>query len=286
MRALTLIFLMSISSSGFAQATFNGAISGALGGAGRAGLSGSEAAILNPATLPFIKNYDFMALYKDGTLGPGRHSQALGLGMVDNSEEAAFPGAAHYFRTRESGRGPVPMNGELWHAAGAYLVTDQISIGVSVYRWQHKANAYPAYTQWNGALGAVWLVNPNISLAYVFENPAQPGSEVPVGLREDMRHSLGSFFRFSDIAIMRFDISRQERNNPDKRMIYMLGLETATSEFFAFRAGYKLDDMRNQRTWGMGLAFNGPRLRVDYSMERDMNQASGALHSVDLRVPF
>lgn len=276
---------MTISSFAFAQ-PFNGALSGAMGGTGRAGLPSSEGSLLNPATIPLLKGYDLMAHYRDGDLGPGTHRQAIGLGMVDSSEEAAFPGAAHFVRTRESGRTLTPVNGELWHAAGAYLINDQLSVGVSVYRWQHRANAFPTYTQWNGALGALWLVNENISLAYVLENPAQPGSDIPAGLREDLRHAVGSFFRFSDVAVFRADISRQERHNPDRRMIYMFGLESATSEFFVFRAGYKLDDMRNQRSWSGGVAFNGPRLRVDYAFQRDMNQSSGALHSVDLRLPF
>lgn len=276
---------MTISSFAFAQ-PFNGALSGAMGGTGRAGLPSSEGSFLNPATIPLLKGYDLMAHYRDGDLGPGTHRQAIGLGMVDSSEEAAFPGAAHFVRTRESGRTLTPVNGELWHAAGAYLINDQLSVGVSVYRWQHSANAFPTYTQWNGALGALWLVNENVSLAYVLENPAQPGSDIPAGLREDLRHAVGSFFRFSDVAVFRADISRQERHNPDHRMIYMFGLESATSEFFVFRAGYKLDDMRNQRSWSGGVAFNGPRLRVDYAFQRDMNQSSGALHSVDLRLPF
>ncbi|MGE3759600.1 MAG: hypothetical protein AB7H97_17675 [Pseudobdellovibrionaceae bacterium] len=284
MRAFILLF-MSFPSFAFAQ-PFTGALSSAMGGTGRAGLSSSEGSFLNPASIPLIKGYDFMAHYRDGDLGPGTHKQAIGLGMVDSTEDTAFPGAAHFVRTRESGRSPTPVSGELWHGAGAVLINDQLSVGVSVYRWQHRANNFPTYTQWNGALGVLWLVDPNISLAYVFENPAQAGSEVPTALREDMRQSVGSFFRFSEVAIARFDLSRQERNNPDGRMIYMFGLESATSEFFVVRAGYRLDDMRNQRSWSGGVAFNGPRLRLDYAFERDMNQSSGALHSVDLRIPF
>jgi hypothetical protein len=284
MRAFAILFFI-FSSSAFAQ-SYNGALSSAMGGTGRAGISSSEGALLNPASIPLIKGYDFTAFYRDGDLGPGRHRQGIGLGMLDNSDDAAFPGSIHYVRTRESGRSLTPMNGELWHAAGAYLINDQLSVGMSVYRWQHTANRFPTYTQWNGSLGVLYLLNENISLAYVFENPAGASSDVPKDLREDMRQSLGSFFRFADIAIARFDLSRQERNNPDGRMIYMFGLESATSEYMVFRAGYKLDDMRNQRTWSAGFAFNGPRLRVDYAFERDMNQASGALHSVDLRMPF
>lgn len=284
MRAFILI-LMTFSSFAFAQ-PFNGALSSAMGGTGRAGIPSSEGSFLNPATIPLIKGYDAMIHYRDGDLGPGTHRQALGIGMVDSSEDAAFPGAAHFVRTRETGRTATPVNGELWHAAGAYLINNQFSIGASVYRWQHRANNFPTYVQWNGALGFLWLVNNDFSLAYVLENPAQPGSDVPAALREELRQSIGTFFRFSDVAIARMDISRQERNNPDGRMIYMFGLESATSEFFVFRAGYKLDDMRNQRSWSGGIAFNGPRLRVDYAFERDMNQSSGALHSVDFRIPF
>ncbi len=284
MKAYLFIFLFCTSSA-FAQ-VYHGPISSSMGGTGRAGIGGGEGAFLNPAVIPLIKNYDFTATFRDGEVGAGQHRQGWGIGAVDNSEDVLFPGAAHFVRTRETGRASAPSNGEIWHAAGAYLLNDQFSIGVSVYRLHHKVKPYPAYVQWNGSLGMVYLLNENFSVAYVLDNLAKPGSEIPLGLREDMRHSLGTFARFAEMAILRFDLSRLEKNNPDHKMIYMFGLESATSEFMVFRAGYNLDDIHNRRVWSAGFAFNGPRLRVDYSFEKAVEDSSGALHSVDLKVPF
>lgn len=286
MRAYIIVLIsLLFANPAFAQ-IFNGPISSAMGGTGRAGIGSSEGAFLNPAVIPLIKSYEFVGMFRDGAVSDGQHRQGWMIGAVDNSDGVLFPGAGHYGRTRESGRAGSAADGEIWHAAGAYLLNDQFSIGASAYRLRQKISAAPEYVQWNGSLGMVYLLTEDFAAAYVLDNLAKPGSDVPPGLREDMRQSIGLFGRVSQLAILRFDLTRQEKHNPDQRMIYMLGLESATSEFMVFRAGYRLDDMRNQRVWSAGFAFNGPRLRLDYSFEKALEQSSGALHSVDLRVPF
>lgn len=265
---------------------FRGPISSAMGGAGRAGLPSSEGALLNPAVLPLITNYEFIGFYRDGYIGPGEHRQGWMVGVVDNSEGVYFPGAAHYGKIRDTGRTHAGVHGEIWHAAGAYLWRNKISFGASAYRLQYNSKGDRDHTQWNGSLGVVGIVHENLSFAFVFDNLARPGSEVPLGLREDPKHSVGFFGRLSDLLTVRGDLLREMEFNPDGRLTYMVGLESVTSEFFVARLGYRLDDLRNRRVWTAGFAFNGPRLKVDYAIEKPQEGTSGALHSVDLRVPF
>ncbi len=257
-----------------------------MGGTGRAGINSSEGAFLNPAVIPLIKNYEFIGFFRDGDIGQGQHRQGWALGVVDNSEDVFFPGAAHYGRIRDTGRSPAGINGEIWHVAGAFLYKDILSFGASAYRVQYKSKGDRAYTQWNGSLGVVALVNDLISVAYVYDNVARPGSATPVALREDPKHSLGFFGRVGDLMSFRADLTREMEFNPDGRLTYMAGVETKTSDWFMFRLGYRLDDLRQQRVATAGLGFNGPRLKVDYAIEKNLEGTSGALHSVDLRIPF
>jgi hypothetical protein len=288
MRASLFIFLICFNAR---AEFFKGPVSSALGGTGRAGLSSSEGAFLNPAVIPLIKNYEFIGFYRDGEIAEGQHRQGWAVGVVDNSEDVLFPGAAHYGKIRDTGRSPAGVNGkgvngEIWHAAGAYLFHDRLSLGFSAYRLQYKSKGDRSYTQWSGSLGLVALVNDLISVAYVYDNVARPGSETPLGLREDPKHSIGFFGRIADLMTVRADIQREVEFNPDGRMAYMVGIETITSEWFLARFGYRLDDLRNQRFATAGFGFNGPRLKVDYAFEKNIEGSSGALHSVDLRVPF
>jgi len=276
------LFMTQNSSAEF----FRGPISSAMGGTGRAGLSSSEGALLNPAIIPLIKNYEFIAFYRDGYVGPGEHRQGWMVGAVDNSEGVLFPGAGHYGKIRDTGRSVAGVNGEIWHAAGAYLFDDRLSIGASAYRLHYASKGHPSYTQWNGSLGMVALLTQDMSVAYVFDNIGRPASKTPLGLREDPKHSLGVFARVAQLMSMRFDLQRESEFNPKGRLTYMTGLESLTSEFFVIRLGYRLDDLRGIRVATGGFGFNGPRLKMDYSVEKNLEGTSGALHSVDLRVPF
>lgn len=283
MRALIILLLMSFNAR---AEFFKGPVSSALGGTGRAGISSSEGAFLNPAVIPLVKNYEFIAFYRDGDLGEGQHRQGWAVGAVDNSEDVFFPGAAHYGKIRDTGRADRPMNGEIWHMAGAYLFADRLSVGFSAYRLNYTSKGDRPYEQWNGSLGMVALVNELISVAYVYDNIARPGSATPIGLREDPKHSVGLFARAGEIMTLRADAQRETAFNPDGRWTYMFGLESVTSEFFVVRLGYRLDDLRSQRFATGGFSFNGPRLKIDYALEKNIEGTSGALHSVDLRVPF
>lgn len=266
MRLTSLIFVFSlISIHNLASANFfRGPISSAMGGAGRAGISSSEGAFLNPAVIPLVRNYEFILFYRDGYLDEGQHRQGLMVGAVDNSEGVFFPGAGHYGKIRDTGRSVGGAEGEIWHLAGAYLFSDRLSVGFSAYRLLFD-DPIKEYVQWNASLGTVILVNDFISVAYVLDNLGKPGSEVPRGMRQDMRQSIGIFGRVEDILGARFDIEREERFNEDKKMTYMAGIESLMSEFFVIRLGYRAEELADQRFWTAGFGFNGPRLKMDYS---------------------
>jgi hypothetical protein len=281
---LTYLHLSAANASGY----FTGPISSAMGGTGRAGINSAEGSFLNPATIPLIKNYEAIAYYRDGYIGERQHRQTLALGAADNSEGVLFPGALHYLRTRDTGRSGDPANGEIWHASGAYLITDRLSVGATVFHSVYGIDGLPEYKQWGASLGAIVLIHDELSFAYVLENIGKPGSDMPVALREDLTHAIGSFWRFATLATLRLDVTRIQNDdlNPDGKMTYMAGVESAFSEFGVFRVGFRREELTDLKIWTAGMGFNGPRLRFDYAMEKNEEGTSGALHSVDMRIPF
>ena len=280
-----LIAIFSFSTALQAAEFFRGASSSAMGQTGRAGIDSIEAAFLNPAILPRIKNTAMNAYYRDGSLLDAQHTTSMGLGVFDNTEDVYFPGGFHYLRLRETGVAAQPTAGEAWHGAVGYALSDRLSVGLSAYRLSHQVGS-DRFVQWNGALGLLLEVTPEILLAYVLDNPAHPGSEIPPRLREETLHSIGFLGSIMDVAKFRADISSQERDNPERKMVYRMGLETQNHEFFIVRVGFKRDQLHDQSLWSAGFCFNGPRLKVDYALEKNPEGASGALHSVDLRLPF
>jgi hypothetical protein len=286
MRALIYSVFILASFMTNAEPLFYGPVSAAMGGTGRAGISSSEGAFINPATIPLIKTYELIGYYRDGYLDDGVHRQGWAVGAVDNSEGVLFPGALHYARTRDTGRAGEPADGEIWHVSGAYLLSDRLSVGASAYRVQYDVGNQPHYTQWAGSLGAIVLVNEDLSLAYVIDNIGKPGSDTPPALRQDLQQSVGLFYRFAELATARFDVSKTDKFNPDHKLNWMAGLESAFNEFMVFRIGYRRDELADSRIYTAGIGFNGPRLRFDYTVEKNAENTSGALHSVDLRVPF
>ena len=265
---------------------FRGPVSAAMGGGGRAGINGAESVFVNPSLLPLAKGFEFGAIYRDGDVDAGQHRQGWAVGAVDDSEDAYFPGSLHYVRTRDIGRAAGPAEGEVWHVGAAYLVSNQLSVGASAYRLVYDVKNDREYTQWNGSLGFTYLINNDFAVAYTLDNLAGPGSRVPMGLREDMQQGLGLFYRIAEIATIRGDLVRRERFNPDHDLVYILGLESATSQFVVVRMGVRRDEQADMTFWTAGLGFAGPRLRLNYSFEKNQERVSGALHSVDLQLPF
>ncbi len=265
---------------------FKGPLATSLGGSGRAGLEGIEGVFLNPALVSLIQKPEMIAYYHDGYAAANQHRNAWGLGAVDAGKDVYFPGALNYIRLRDTGRSASAANGEAWHLSIGKNISDRFAIGLSGYRLIYDLEDGRDFTQWNASLGFLLLATEDIGVAYVLNNIAKPGSDVPMGLREDMNQALGVFATVFDMARLRFDVARMERHNPDKKLAYMLGSETMISDYFLFRAGYRRDELADQVIWTAGLGFNGPRLKIDYAFEKNAEGTGGAVHSVDMRVPF
>lgn len=281
----TIIFLLLCGTMARAE-VFNGAISKALAGGGRAGLPGMESVFLNPALVPLVRASELSAYYNDGYVGRGAHRNAYGVGVVDAEKDVYFPGALHYIRTRDTGRAAGAVDGELWHLGFGKNVSEILAVGISAYRIEYEVKDDRSYTQWNGSIGALFLLRENLGLAYVLDNVAKPGSETPAGLREDMKQGIGLFGSVAAMVRLRGDVWRVEKHNPKQKLGYAFSVESMTSQWLLFRVGYRREELADARFYTAGFGFNGPRLRVDYAFEKNAKGTGGAVHSVDLSVPF
>jgi hypothetical protein len=284
MKVLLLVLAFSFS---FAHAQpFVGPLTSSLAGTGRAGIDGAEGGLVNPALIPLLKNYELDSYFRDGSLDNGKSRHAWALGAGDNGPDVLFPGSLHYVKLRDTGRVQNPADGEFIHAAIARMVVPTVSVGISGYRLSYKVVEDREYVQWNYSLGGLWMFSPQMGIGYVINNLAKPSDIVPVGLREDLQQGFGFFTTLGELARMRADVTRNETRNPGQKLAYMVSFESMSGKFALLRIGYRRDEQQDQKVLTAGLGFNGPRLKVDYSFEKQLEGTSGALHSVDLRIPF
>ena len=271
----------------FAQ-VLRGTLSTSLGGTGVAGLSAAEGALLNPALVTIYPGSGADGVFRDGARTDGQHQHGWSVGAVDNSKESLFSGAFHYARTHDLGRVQGSAGGELYHGAFGYRFTNYVALGASAYRLSYKlAEREPRNsTQWNWDLGALVMLTPSLGFGYTLRNLAHASGRVPSALRETLNQTVGFYAGVGEIARIRVDLGRRETQNDDHRLIYMAGLETRMRDLFVLRFGYRHDEAGEGRIASAGLGLDGPKLKIDYGVEKATEGSSGALHSVDMRIPF
>lgn len=265
---------------------FEGPVDAALGGSGRAGLDANEGAYLNPALVSLQPKSEVAGYYRDGDASNLEHRTAWGVSLSENNEDVLFPGQVSYIRTRVAGLTPNPANAEIWYLAAGKLIYKKFAIGLSAYEVNQSVAGQSLSLQFNGAIGGVFLITHDIGIAYVFENPAHASGDIPAALRLSEQQSVGAFYSMPYSARLRLDVIEPLEANPNQRVNLRTSIESAFSEFFVFRFGARWDEVADQRYLTAGLGFNGPMLKLDYGVEKNLAGTGGAVHSVDLRMTF
>ena len=74
---------------------------------------------------------------------------------------------------------------------------------------------------------------------------------------------------------------------PDKKMVYMVGLrEHGQRASFLCSAWAIARTIERDQSYLTAGGLQGPRLKLDYAFEKNLKGTDGALHSVDIRLPF
>lgn len=117
-------------------------------------------------------------------------------------------------------------------------------------------------------------------------NPLQISEDVPLAMRPIIQQSFGANYVAADLIRLTADITRWEKYNPDHKGIIELGAEVRATEYGSIRFGYSIDDIEKRNSVSTGIGFRGPRLRANYAFTKPIKDSDGAMHSVDLRLPF
>jgi len=264
-----------------------GPVAMALGGAGRAASEDGEQFMLNPASIVESSQISSSVFYSDGYNGVNQHDNYFGATLTDNEDDVWLAGAYSYVHRDRTFLNANDLIEDYHQVSAGRWVVKHLALGLNVnYMQSQIANMSNLYVQWNGHVGAFYVPTKELAIGFVAYNILGRDETVPVEIQQSPKLALGVTYIFMPQIRGRIDISQVQVQNPNHDLEYQLGFETRTSEFFLFRAGYDQDDLNQIKYWSVGLAFDGPRIKIDYFFRENFGYGSGGLHGIDIRLPF
>jgi len=283
-------FLLCISglnhSLNFARAQYiTGPTSMSLGGAGVAGLSSADSVFINPASVSRSTSFEVDLLYQDGYIQNTDHKSLFGFLVADNSEGVLFPGAIGYITGSRLYSGYFSQD-QMWHITIGRRVTQYLRLGFNFIYLDSEISGFKNFKQLTGSVGAIYDFNNQLSLGFSAEHLGEVDDEIPVPLKLAPHLRIGVRYQPLELFSFYLDSSRRQSENPEDKGALHFGIESLTNAFTVLRVGMRWDDYLGYNYFTGGLGFDGPRLKINYSLQKAIKGPDGALHGVDFRVSF
>ncbi len=280
------ILCLLLSNSAIAQ-SFIGPQTSGMGGAGRAAVSPSESAFLNPASVPFFKEYFATGFFSQSEHPQSGETQQYGALLSDGFADRLFQGALGYVQT-DLKPGVGDASSQDIHVAIGGFVYPNVSFGLQAHRYLFKATGVAETTQFNGGAGLIYAYSKSLMFGIVASDMLTAKDSIPLVARLNKTVAVGTTYMYDKRFSVRVDAVRPTDQNPDKETDLMTGFETEAMEYLAFRSGFRWNQAigPERRVFTAGLGFKGPKLRADYGFEKDTKVAGGIRHSFDLWMSF
>ncbi|OFZ16314.1 MAG: hypothetical protein A2Z20_07630 [Bdellovibrionales bacterium RBG_16_40_8] len=288
LRVLSFVVFFSltyISASSYAQ-YLTGPVASGLGGAGRAAVDEGELILLNPAAVVHATAFSSAIFYEDGYLDKNTHDRATGVNLVDNSEGLFISGGYTYINRRRT-FDQIATREENYHQVSlGKFVAKHFSVGAAITYLDSNIIGGRSFDQLDYSLAVHYNPDPDTGFGLVVYNLAAHNKNIQAEILNRNVISLGVHYMYMPQFRFRFDLSKQTEENPDKKFRYQMGLESHVSKFLTTRIGYDSNNLADRRAYTLGLCFDGPRLKADYFYSKNIDYNGGAMHGVDLRLPF
>lgn len=277
MRLLTAIFIIQIlcfkAYSGLnpvPSSVSTGAISSAMGGAGRAAVAPGDVSTLNPGTLAHLRGYFFYTQYL-----PGESY----IGISDNTYETAIPSAVYYQQIKEN---------KDFVLSFAEKVNKKLSVGISAHYYQiMDPEILKSKNLMNLDLGLSYTPRVNMGFGMVFYDLANsPGIFSDNNLK--IFPKLGFGYHYMYRAFFRFRVDYLSGNSYKFNEGHlMFGFEDYLNRWTAFRIGYSKPFISSEsEIITAGLGFDLPKFKINYAYASETKDQPEIRHSVDFMVPF
>lgn len=287
-KKISLFVVLSLtyfSSYSYAQ-YLTGPVASSLGGAGRAAVDDGEQALLNPALVVHGSPFTSELIYMDGYADKNEHDNIKAIGFTDNTDEI-FASGGYFFAQRRRTFDKKNTAEENYHqfSLGGFIV-DHFAVGLAITYLDTDVVGGPSYNQWDGNLGFHYNPKPDLGFGLVVYNILNRDDRVPDYLQNQDSIFVASHYLLPEILRLRVDLGQQLSENPNNKMQFQVGAESKVGGFLITRLGFEKDELLRRDLYSIGFGFDGPRMKLDYVYRHNQDYSDGAMHGVDLRLPF
>lgn len=279
------IFITHISHFGHAQFV-TGPVSMGAGSAGRAANDEGEQVFLNPALVSHAKGFALGYFYVDGYSAKDEHDKWVGVTVIDNTDDVLVPGGFTYVQRKRTFVGQRPVSERFFQLSLSSPILSGLTAGLAAHHLSQDVDQTDKYKHWNTDVGLHYNPTPDLGLAFVGYNLLDGDRDAPRFYRPLTKLAVGANYIFMPRFRGRLDVSRAIEANPKDRYKVQAGIESLLDAFLVFRVGYEEDGLLNRSHLSLGLGLAGPRVQMDYSFKKNLDNSRGALHGVDFRLPF
>jgi hypothetical protein len=259
---------------------FAGPITQAQGGGGRAALSSTEGPSLNPASVAHFKAFTLSGYYSYGDLAQNTPQRTISGVLVDNNSESIVPAALTYSNRKIGIPGSTSQNTESnWEFSVAKFLFPQFSMGLTARYFISTPVSGSEESLVNSTVGFLWTPWQSLGIglvSYNFVNNHKLGVVDP-------STGLGINYIFADIVRVKLDTVLAGRSNPKGLLDTSMGFEFILANEVFLRAGYQWATFSEKDLLGVGFGWDGPKLGIDYSFQKNQRRSDEFTHSFDLR---
>lgn len=242
---------------------FSGPIASSTGGAGKGSALGPDAHFLNPAGLAYLEGLFVNYLYRFEEIPDHDRTKDWAVQLTDAHQGAYVPAAISYVNTDKSVSGRQ-ITETVYQLTAAARMIERMSIGVVGKRWEQTRSGQAAEQIWQLGFGLLGYPAEGLSFGLTADNILD---EHVATMRPEL--GLGGEVFYQDLFRVRLDGIYPTKFNPNKKGIVATGFEMLFESGMRMRFGSRWDDVENNAKWTAGLGWEGPRISLHYSFERD-----------------
>jgi hypothetical protein len=259
---------------------YNGAISAATAGTGRAAGEVSDSPFLNPSTISFLRGYFFSSSYSTAS----EFYSGYTISITDTLKETVIPTAAAYSQGTMKTKDGFKASSRDFRLAMAEKVGGRFALGLSGH-YKNDRTDWDSFGQTNLTLGAVLAVTENLSAGLVFDDFLGPPATIPQEFRLKPTIGTGLSYNYKKVVRARLDVVSAE-NNTLTRPTYGAGVESFMNKWMILRLGVGHDTDKNSNIYSAGVGFRGPKFGLHYAYSSSTEDENPVRHSVDLAIPI
>jgi len=249
----------------------------------------AESHFINPASLVLAPGFDFIVYNLESTsLDKSSSASTYGLSLVDNGPDIVFPGGFHYIKRIKKYSNTLTVDEELWALGVAGYINESMALGMGIYKKSQKIDTGGEHSSITGDIGFIWHdTSKKLSFGASYYNlHIKSDSSTPELLQSKAKLRLGVQYIWNDEMMYRWDMAQQLQANTRNLNEYNLGIGVLLASFIQLRMGYNINELSQNKRVSLGLGFEGPKLKLDYSYSKGVEGAEEPMHGVDFRISF